>query len=422
METARSLSVSRPHPGIGGALAPLGLVVFLAAAAPACSGASNAGRDGEPAASGSPESGAAPAEARAFSVRTAPVRTIDVTYAIEAVGSLESETQTQVVAGVEGVVSSVRFHEGDAVTPDTILATIDPDRFRVQADRARANREKIEAEYSRAVSDQKRRERLAGQTPALVSEEEVERARQETERLRASLAEARALYELARLDQERSIVRPLVAGVINSRTVMVGQHVEAKDVLAVLVDALRLNLRFRVSEQESTRIRTGQEIRFTTEPRPGKEFVATVFHVSSVADPATRMVDVVARVERDVSLLRPGFFAEVRAEVASHRGAIVIPERSLLPTERGFVTYEVKEGRAHLRPVELGLRTRDGGVEILSGLTPEAVVVTDGGDILQDGAPVQVVGASGGPDAGGARGTTGDSPPAADTSVTAPNR
>ena len=422
METVRTRYVSRQYSGIGGALARLGLVGFLAGGLPACSGAPKAGKGGEPAAAESPAGAAARAGLRAINVRTAPVRTLDVTYAIEAVGSLETETQTQVVAGVEGVVSSVRFHEGDAVTPDTILATIDPDRFRVQADRARANREKIEAEYNRAVSDQERRERLAGETPSLVSEEEVEGARQETMRLRASLDEARALYELARLDQERSIVRPLVPGVINSKTVMVGQHVEAKDVLAVLIDALRLNLRFKVSEQESTRIRTGQEIRFTTEPRPGKEFVATVFHVSSVADPSTRMVDVLARVERDVGLLRPGFFAEVRAEVASHRGAIVIPERSLLPTERGFVTYEVKEGRAHLRPVELGLRTRDGGVEILSGLTPEAVVVTDGGDILQDGAPVQVVGEPGGPDADGPRGAAGDSPPTADDSRAAPIR
>jgi multidrug efflux system membrane fusion protein len=345
-----------------------------------------AGASGAPPAGGSP-SGAPPA--RTFRVRTAPVELRDVTYTIEAVGSIETERETQVVAGVEGIVTSVRFREGDAVTPSTTLATIDPERYRMQADRARANFEKIEAQYRQAISDQKRREDLLKQTPPLVSEEEVERARQETEQMRASVAEARAQDEMARQDQERSIVRPLVPGVINSRTVSVGQHVEAKAVLATLVDSRRLNVRCRVSEQESTRIEDGLQIRFTSAPRPGREFRARVFHVSSTADPATRMVEVLARVEKDVHLLKPGFFAEVRADVESHKGAIVIPERAVLPTDRGFVTYEVKDGRAVMRPVSLGLRTRDGAVEILDGLGADAIVVTDGGDILRDGAPVQ---------------------------------
>lgn len=350
--------------------------------APASPGASSA-------AGGAPAPGGAPA-GRTFRVRTAPVERRDVTYTVEAVGSIETERETQVVAGVEGIVTSVRFREGDAVTPATTLATIDPDRYRMQADRARANFEKIDAQYRQAIADQKRREDLLKQTPPLVSEEEVERARQETEQMRASVAEARAQDEMARQDQERSIVRPLVPGVINSRTVSVGQHVEAKAVLATLVDTRRLNVRFRVSEQESTRLGDGLEIRFTSAPRPGHEFRARVFHVSSTADPATRMVEVLARIEKDVQLLKPGFFAEVKADIESHKGAIVIPDRAVLPTERGFVTYEVKEGRAILRPVSLGLRTRDGAIEILGGLTPDAVVVTDGGDILRDGAPVQV--------------------------------
>jgi membrane fusion protein (multidrug efflux system)/multidrug efflux system membrane fusion protein len=324
-------------------------------------------------------------------VAASPVAVRDVTAAVEAVGSVEAEREVQVVAGVEGIVTSLRFREGDEVTPGTVLATIDPDRYRVEAERARSNHEKIEAQYNQALADLRRRDELARQEPPLVAVEEVERARQEAERLRAAAAEARALYELAALDRERSIVRPLVPGVINSRRVNIGQHVENSDVLATLVDARRLNVRFKVSEQESTRIRPGLEVTFTTSSIPGRVFAARVFHVGSGADPATRMVECLARVERDTALLKPGFFAEVRAEVESRRGAIVVPERSILPTERGFVVYEVADGRAVRRPVQLGLRTRDGAVEVLTGLGRDAVVVTDGGDVLRDGAPVEVV-------------------------------
>jgi multidrug efflux system membrane fusion protein len=345
--------------------------------------------DGATGASAPAAAKGAVAPSRVFRVATAPVSLRDVTYTIEAIGSIEAEEEIQVVAGVEGLVTSVRFREGDDVTPETVLATIDPERFRVQAERAKANYDKIEAQYRLALSDLTRREELAKQVPPLVSEEEMERARQEAQRLRAAVAEALSQFELADLDRKRSIVRPLVAGVINSKSVVTGQHVEAKTVLATLVDSGRLRLRFKVSEQESVRLTDGLAVTFTTASRPGHEFTATVFHISSSADPSTRMVEVLARIGRHGALLKPGFFAQVHADVENHRGAIVVPERAVRPTEKGFVVFEVLDGKAVARQVSLGLRTRDGGVEILAGLGRGAIVVTDGGDVLKDGAPVQ---------------------------------
>jgi membrane fusion protein (multidrug efflux system)/multidrug efflux system membrane fusion protein len=315
----------------------------------------------------------------------------NVTYTIGAIGTLESQEEIRITASVEGVVTAVRFREGDAVTRSTVLATIDPERFRMQAERARANMDKMQAQHAQALSDLRRREELLRHVPPLVSDEEVERARQEGERMRASVAEARALYELAELDQQRSIVRPLVAGTVNSKTVATGQHVEAKDVMATLVDTSALNLRFKVSEQESVRLRDGLTVAFTTATRPGREFAARVFHVSSTADPATRMVECVARVGNASGELKPGFFAEVKADVESRNNVVAIPERAVLSTDRGFVVFEVVGGKAVERRVDLGLRTKDGAVEIASGVRPDAEIVTDGGDILRDGVDVQVV-------------------------------
>ncbi|HEV8702398.1 MAG TPA: efflux RND transporter periplasmic adaptor subunit [Candidatus Polarisedimenticolia bacterium] len=367
----------------------IAVILLLAGAAAGCSGGADGAPKNSPAAAA-----AAPSPSRVLRVATTPAAIKDVTYTIEAVGSIEAREQVQVVAGVEGVVASVRFREGDAVTPSTVLATIDPERFRMLAERAKANLDKIDAQSRQAIADLKRREELLKQVPPLVSEEEVERARQEAERLRASVAEARSQFELADLDRRRSVVHPLVPGVINSKTVATGQHVEAQAVLATLVDTRALEVRFRISEQESVRLTDGVEVRFTTAGRPGKEFTARVFHVSSTADPTSRMVECLARVDNPAGVLKPGFFAEVKADVESHKGAVVIPERSVLSTDRGFVVFEVIDGKAVERRVSLGLRTRDGGVEIASGLEPSAQVVTDGGDILRDGATVQVVSAA----------------------------
>ncbi|HXU12486.1 MAG TPA: efflux RND transporter periplasmic adaptor subunit [Candidatus Binatia bacterium] len=379
--TAGTLRATDPGAGI-----LLGMILGLTGAVAGCS----AGADGAPKnAPSGPAAAASPS--RVMRVAAVPVTIKDVTYTIEAVGSIEAREQVQVVAGVEGVVASVRFREGDAVTPATVLATIDPDRFRMLAERAKANLDKVTTQHQQAIADLKRREELLKQVPPLVSDEEVERARQSAEGLRASVAEARSQFELADLDRQRSVVHALVPGVINSKTVATGQHVDSDAVLATLVDTRALDVRFRISEQESVRLSDGVEVRFTTSGRPGKEFTARVFHISSTADPASRMVECLARVDNPGGVLKPGFFAEVKADVESHKGAVVIPERSVLSTDRGFVVFEVKDGKAVERRVSLGMRTRDGGVEIASGLEPGAQVVTDGGSILKDGAPVEVV-------------------------------
>ena len=79
----------------------------------------------------------------------APVVVRDVVYEIKALGTLEAQDLVQVTAQVEGVVTEVRFHEGDRVTPQTVLLRIDPARYRLEAERAKADLGQAEAERVR---------------------------------------------------------------------------------------------------------------------------------------------------------------------------------------------------------------------------------------------------------------------------------
>src|SRR6185436_17704952 len=74
---------------------------------------------------------------RPFPVEVKTVGTEDVTYTIDAVGSLEPEEEVRVTARVAGMVERVLFEEGTKVTPTTVLAEIDRPRYRMLADRAR---------------------------------------------------------------------------------------------------------------------------------------------------------------------------------------------------------------------------------------------------------------------------------------------
>lgn len=332
----------------------------------------------------------APAASRAahpaVRVRVAPAALQDVVFAVKAVGGLEAEEIVQVTAEVEGAVSQVLFHEGDRVNSETVLARIDPDRYRIEAERAQATHQKALADQHRAEADLERREALA--RDQLVAVEELNRSRGETERMSAEASAAKAAWDWARQNVGRSLVRPSRAGVINTRTVETGQFVKAGDVLATLVDVGRLRLRFRVSEAESLHAREGESVTFSVAAAGQVEFPARIYHVGETADPATRQVEVLAWV-KNPGLLKPGFFAEVTLATETRKGAIVVPEGAIQASERGFVVYAVSGGKASLRPVQIGLRTGKGIVEILSGVKPGDSVVIEGSDRLADGVPVE---------------------------------
>ncbi len=334
--------------------------------------------------SAAPPSSAA-AAARALRVRTAPVVERDVIYSVEALGSLEAEELVQVTAEVDGAVSEVLFHEGDRVGRDSLLLRIDPDRYRLEAERAAAAEAKASADALRARQELQRREELFAQK--LVAIEELNRARTEAERLAGDAAAAKALADIARQNVARSNVRPPLPGVIDTRAVSTGQYVKAGALLATLVDTRRLRLRFKVSEAESLRARRGENVRFRVGALGRREFSAAIYHVGEVADAATRQVEVLAWV-KNPGELKPGFFAEVTLATEAHKSALVVPEGAVQASERGFVAYAVAEGRVRARSIAVGLRSKTGDVEILSGLAAGDVVVIEGSDRLGDGMPV----------------------------------
>jgi RND family efflux transporter MFP subunit len=346
---------------------------------------------------------------RAVIVRMGGVQTQDVTYDIKSLGSLEAEELVQVTAEVEGAVSAVLFHEGARVGTGTVLVRIDPQRYRVELQRAEANFRRAQAEADRARSDLERREALAREN--LVAPEELQRARTELERLGAEAASAAAAREIARQNVRRSEVRAPRAGAINTRTVETGQFVRTGTVLATLVDTSRLRLRFKVSEAESLRAQTGQELTFQVRALGDRLFKATVYHVGSVADPATRQVEVLAWV-RNPGELKPGFFAEVALASETRKAAMVVPEAAVQASERGFVVYAVEQGKARSRPVQVGLRTGTGLVEIVNGLKGGETVVIEGSDRLADGVDVQAAPVPGARPASAASAPAGAAAPA----------
>lgn len=325
-----------------------------------------------------------------FPVEVAPVETQDVEYVVSAVGSVDAFERVQITARVAGVAERVSFTEGQAVKKGDVLAEIEPTRYGLAVNAAKAALEKAEASAADAKAGAQRRAAVNEQRPGLLPAEELESFQTKARTAAAEVSAAKAALDQAELNLRDAYVRAPMDGVLQTRTIQTGQYVQPGYVMATLLRRDPLLLRFRVPESDVARIKPGMTARFTVRS-DSRTYGAKITYVAASADDQSRMVPVTGEVAKeDAEALRPGAFATVAVPVATSKGAPVVPQTAVRPSERGFLAYVVEGDKARERVLELGLRTADGRVEVREGVKPGEQLVVRGAEALKDGAPVRI--------------------------------
>lgn len=366
------------------------LVVATAAAALAASSCKH-----EPAAGATPGGAAGGRGMRGdgglvFAVDTLEVKSQKVDYVVTAPGTIEAFERVQVTARVAGVVDKVAFTEGAQVKKGDTLVVIDSERYRLSTNSAKAALEKAQAAQKDTEAMVARREGASESHPGLIPGEELETYRTKSLTAKADTAVAAEALKVAELNLRDSFVRAPMDGVIQTRTVETGQYVNPGYVMATLLRADPMLLRFEVEPQEAPRIKPGMKAAFTLRETQ-RTYDAKITLVSASADATTHMVGVTGEVidEGHKYWLRPGSFCDVTLDVGATRDSPMVPRTATRPTDHGYIVYVVENGVATERPIKIGMSTKDGWVEVRSGLNAGEHIVVRGAEALSPGAHVR---------------------------------
>jgi multidrug efflux pump subunit AcrA (membrane-fusion protein) len=148
-------------------------------------------------------------------------------------------------------------------------------------------------------------------------------------------------------------------------------------------------VRLPFPEQVARQLHIGQEVKLTSFSDPGKVARATVKEIRPALDSSTQTMEVIAELPGGHEWYSLG---SVRGEVivGVHRGALLIPEQAVVLRPTGMVVYLPENDVARERAIKAGL-TREGEMEILSGLKAGETVIVDGAGLLSNGAKVRVM-------------------------------
>jgi HlyD family secretion protein len=311
----------------------------------------------------------------AIPVEAAAVVKGTLIISVSAAAQAAAQSESKLLAQVEGRVVAVHVRENDAVAAGRLLVEIDTTEYALNLARARASYARSEASFRELVlfDDQ-------------LTDTVVRAERERVARAKSGLDEAEVSVWEAELRLSRTRVRAPFAGRAASVLVVPGQNVRVGDELASVVDLNPIRVEVQVLESEVGLLAAGRRATVAFAAFPGEEFAGRIATINPMVDRETRTAKVTVAVPNPGGRILPGMYARVSLEARRFPDRILVPRAAVLERDRRTMLFafegEGNTGLAKWRYVTTGL-ANDSLVEIVPN--SETEMVAPGERVLVDG-------------------------------------
>lgn len=294
-------------------------------------------------------------------------------FQVVTVGSAKACENVDIVSEMNRKVVGIYLHEGSHVKASQLLFKLDDEDLLAKLEQLRA------AEELALATEAREKARL----------EKGGSSQQRCDEVASQLKKIQAEIKGLNVDIAKTSIKAPFSGRVGLRNISIGAYITPNAVLANLQDISQINIDFAVPERYASDIRANQEISFTTD-YSDQIFMARVLAFEPSIDPKTRTLLIRAVADNRRNQLVPGSLVKVSLDIQGVDRSIFIPSEALIPTQKGYQVYLVKNGAALLREVKTGMRTQS-SVQILEGIVSGDTVVTTNLLRIRPKTPVRVI-------------------------------
>jgi multidrug efflux system membrane fusion protein len=350
---------------------------------------------------GAAAGGASGKDASAKDKAPVPVTVVKVTREnvpiyLTALGTVQALNTVTVNPQIGGQLMSLNFTEGQEVKKGQMIAQIDPRSLQASLDQATAKKAQDEALLS---TDRSNYERSKDPNVAkYLAKQNLDQLRNQVAQDEATVAADNAAIRNAQVQLGFTRIVSPIDGVAGIRNVDVGNVVTPTTAIVTLTQVHPIYVMFFLPEQNLDPVRTAQQA--------GALDVAaldrTDAHVMDASgklqvidnqiDQATGTFKLRAQFPNADSALWPGQFVNVRLQVRTVTGGLVIPAQAVQRGPDGDYVYLVQaDSTVKMQPVTQGAEVGESRVMISKGLNFNDQVVTEGQFRLKPGSKVQAL-------------------------------
>ena len=328
-------------------------------------------------------------DALRYSANIAPYSQVNLAF--QAGGYIKSIQQKK---GADGRRRNLQ--QGDDVSPNTVLARVDPGTYQQKVREAQAQLASALASLKKAQQDFARAEALyASQS---LTKPDYDSAVQELGVAQAQVDGARAQLKDANINLGYCDLKAPGPGVILQRNIEVGDLVGIGAVGFVLSDVTSVKAVFGVPGLILKDLKMGEPLAVVTESIPNTPFEGKITAISPAANTQVRVFEVELTIPNPQNRLKPGMIASLDLGSRAPLPALMmIPIAAVVSSQSdpdGYAVYVVQDQGgnqvARLRDVGLG-QVAGNMIAVTHGVALGERVIVTGASMVADGEKVRVI-------------------------------
>jgi membrane fusion protein (multidrug efflux system) len=310
------------------------------------------------------------------SVKTAQVKTEDVSLDFLANGSFEPIQELTFSAEKSGKVISVLVKEGDYVNVGQTLVIVRSDVINVNAQTAKATYDNAKSDYDRYENAYK----SGGVT------------KQQLDQAKLALTNAGNNLKQANINVGDTKVKAPIKGFINKKYIEPGSILAGTPPTAMfdIVNVSKLKLKVTVNESQVASLKLGNTINVSSSVFPDKTFAGKITFIAAKADESMNFPIELEIVNNADNSLKAGMYGTANFGSKQKQQLKVVPRNAFVGSVSSNEVFVVENGIAKLKKVTSG-RIIGEQVEIVDGLSDGETVIITGQINLQDGNTVEII-------------------------------
>lgn len=314
-------------------------------------------------------------------LQTAVVTKRDIGSSVLATGIIKPMVGAEVRVGsrVSGLVKSLHANVSDYVKKGQIIAELEPSELEAKYNQSLASLQNARANFEYAKLDFERQKSLHKQN--FISQNQLDLAEKTFEINKAQLEQAQANLDFAKVQLEYTKITAPISGIVASVSTQKGETVAASfaaPTFVTIIDLARLEVWAYVDETDIGRIKENQSATFTVDTYSDIDFegvVTAIYPKAVIQDNVVNYVTTLKITDFKEKILRPEMTVTVTIYLEKKENVLTVPNKAIKRDQgKTVVTVLDNNGNMDQRIVKTGYSS-NGYIEILEGVREGEKVV-----------------------------------------------